>query len=246
MLKLLLSGASGTTGQAVAALVNTDDRFTLAGEACRSRFFPDDIDADVIVDFSHPELLGRTLDFAVQRRLPLVTGTTGTATEFERLLEQAADHIPICRAANFSVGVTLLCRLVEQAARVLGQEFDAEISEIHHRRKLDAPSGTALALGKAVARGRGQSLDQIGVLDRSHERRPRQRGELGIQALRGGDVVGEHTVYFLGDAERLELTHRAADRSLFARGALMAAARLPACEPGLIDFDRLLFPDPII
>ncbi|MGY6631051.1 MAG: 4-hydroxy-tetrahydrodipicolinate reductase [Wenzhouxiangella sp.] len=246
MLKLLLSGASGTTGRAVLDLATADDRFMLVGQATRSQCFPADVGADVIVDFSHPELLGRTLDFAVQHQLPLVTGTTGTSPEFEQVLARAAAQIPICRAANFSVGVTLLCRLVEQAARVLGEDFDAEISEIHHRRKLDAPSGTALALGQAVARGRGQSLDQMAVLDRSRERRPRQPGELGIQALRGGDVVGEHTVFFLGDAERIELTHRAADRSLFARGALMAAARLPGCQPGLIEFERLLFPDPIV
>ena len=246
MLKLLLSGASGTTGRAVAALVHADERFVLAGQASQSQFFPADVEADVIVDFSHPDLLARTLDFAMRRRLPLVTGTTGTGPEFESLLEQAAEQIPICRAANFSVGVTLLCRLVEQAAGILGEEFDAEISEIHHRRKLDAPSGTALALGQAVARGRGRSLDQIEVLDRSRERRPRQSGELGIQALRGGDVVGDHTVFFLGDAERLEFTHRAADRTLFARGALIAAARLPGYQPGLVDFERLLFPDPLV
>ncbi len=241
MLKLLVSGATGTTGTAVIQLAFDQDDLQVVGQASRSTFFQAGVDADAIVDFSHPELLARTLAFAVQHKLPLVTGTTATEPEFEATLAKAAESIPICRAANFSIGVSVLCRLVEQASRTLGEDFEIEISEIHHRRKLDAPSGTALALAKSAASGRGRCLDEMAVLDRSQLKTPRNRDELGIQALRGGDVVGEHTVFFFGDAERLELTHRAADRSLFARGAVLAARRLLDHPPGMVSFDQLLF-----
>lgn len=242
--EILLSGATGTTSQALVALVENDPRIHIMGRASSEAFFEPDVEADVIIDFSHPELLDRTLAFAVRRRLPLIIGTTGIGPELELQIAQAAETIAICRAANFSLGINLLIRLVGEAAAALGDSFDVEISEIHHRRKLDAPSGTALVLGAAAASARSQKFDLHAVFDRSQQRRQRVNGEIGLQALRGGDVPGEHTVYFFGEGERLELTHRANDRSIFARGALLAAQKIVACPPGLIDFASLVLPDP--
>ncbi len=239
-LEILLSGATGTTSRTLIELVEADPHFRISGRASREIFFEPDVEADVIVDFSHPELLENTLSFAVRRHLPLIIGTTGIGPELETKILEAAEHIAICRAANFSLGVNLLERLVGQVASVLGEAFDVEISELHHRRKIDAPSGTALALGAAVARARGQDIEINAVFDRSQQRRKRHGGEIGHQALRGGDAAGEHTVFFLGDGERLELTHRATDRGVFARGALLAAQRIVGCRAGLVDFYDLV------
>jgi 4-hydroxy-tetrahydrodipicolinate reductase len=235
-MEILLSGATGTTSRSLIELIEADPHFRISGRASRENFFEPDVEADVIIDFSHPELLEHTLSFAVRRHLPLIIGTTGIGPELDNRIVEAAEHIAICRAANFSLGVNLLERLVGQAARALGDGFDVEISELHHRRKIDAPSGTALALGAAVARARGQDIEINAVFDRSQQRRQRVSGEIGHQALRGGDVAGEHTVFFLGDGERLELTHRATDRGVFARGALLAAQCIVNCRAGLIDF----------
>lgn len=240
--EILLSGATGTTSQALVSLVERDPRFHIMGRASSEMFFEPDIEADVIIDFSHPELLVRTLAFAVRRHLPLIIGTTGIGPDLEKQIEQAAESIAICRAANFSLGITLLNRLVAEAAAVLDESFDIEISEIHHRRKLDAPSGTALLLGATVAAARSQEFDLHAIFDRSEQRRQRVPGEIGLQALRGGDVPGEHTVFFFGDGERLELTHRASDRSIFARGALLAAQRIVSQPPGLVEFSDLVIP----
>lgn len=239
-LEVLLSGATGAVGRAIAELIEDDDHLSLAGRASRERFFEPDVDADVIVDFSHPELLDRVIGFATRRRLPLVTGTTGLQSDLEARLGQAAESIAVCRAANFSVGVNLLVSLARQAAAALDEDFDIEVVETHHRRKLDAPSGTALWLGRAVAEARDRSPARSAVHDRSQEMRRRERGEIGFHALRGGDVAGEHTVHFLGDGERIELTHRSSDRRVFARGALAAARRLIGREKGFHDFADLV------
>ncbi|NEZ04145.1 4-hydroxy-tetrahydrodipicolinate reductase [Wenzhouxiangella sp. XN201] len=238
-LQILLSGATGAVGRAILDAIEADEHLAVAGEATQGRFFEPDVDADVIVDFSHPELLEKVLRFAVRRRIPLVTGTTGLEKDLQISLEEAATVIPVCQAANFSVGVNLLVRLARQAAGVLGEDFDIEILEAHHRRKLDAPSGTAIWLGEAVAEARGLDLAQAAVHDRSQERHRRERSEIGFQAIRGGDVAGEHTVYFLADGERLELVHRSTDRRVFARGALMAARRIIDCPAGMLDFSSL-------
>lgn len=240
--EILLSGATGTTSEALVKLIDDEPHVHIMGRASSQMFFEPDIEADVIIDFSHPELLERTLAFAVRRHLPLIIGTTGIGPDLESQILQAAESIAICRAANFSLGVNLLIRLVAEAAAALDESFDVEINEIHHRRKVDAPSGTALVLGAAVAVARGKEFDLHGVFDRSEQRRRRLPGEIGLQALRGGDVPGEHTVYFLGDGERLELTHRASDRSIFARGALLAAQRIVNRPPGMVEFSDLVLP----
>ncbi len=237
-LEILLSGATGSVGQHIIALSESDEHIHIAGRASRRQMFEPDADADVVVDFSHPELLGPVLDFAVRRRLPLVTGTTGLDDRLQGRVEAAAQVIPVCQAANFSLGVHLLLKLVAEASASLGRGYDAEISEIHHRRKIDAPSGTALALGAAIERGRGRPGRRVD--DRSQTRKPRGNDDIGYQAVRGGDVVGEHTGYVLGQGERIELSHRATDRSLFARGALAAARRIIDSGPGVIDFSKLV------
>ena len=239
-LEILISGAGGTVGRALLELIEHDDHFRVAGVATRERFFEPDIDADVIIDFSHPRFLDQVVAYAVRRQLPLVTGTTGLAEDQLDHLRQAGERIAVCHAANFSRGVTVLQHLVERAAGMLGSGFDVEISEIHHRRKLDAPSGTALSLGRVVAQARGLEVEGHAVFDRSDRRAARDSREIGYQVTRGGDVVGEHTVYFLADGERLELTHRATDRRIFARGALQAASSIINRPAGMVDFADLL------
>lgn len=240
-LKILLSGATGVIGRTVRGLAAADESVEIVGEASRDEFFDAGASADVIIDFSHPELCGKSLEFAVEHGIPMVIGTTGLDADDERRIDEAAGTIAVCRAANFSLGVNLLMRLVADAARALDEgEFDIELIETHHRRKIDAPSGTALALGRELAAARGRNFDECAVFDRSGDRKGRNTGEIGYQALRGGDVPGEHTVMFLGDAERLELTHRAADRTIFARGALVAARRLVGRKPGRVEFAELV------
>ncbi|MFU8831606.1 MAG: 4-hydroxy-tetrahydrodipicolinate reductase, partial [Wenzhouxiangella sp.] len=189
-MEILLSGATGTTSRSLIELVEADPHFRISGSASREHFFEPDVEADVIIDFSHPQLLEHTLSFAVRRHLPLIIGTTGIGPELDTQIIEAAKHIAVCRAANFSLGVSLLERLVSLSASVL-DGFDVEISELHHRRKVDAPSGTALALGAAVARAREQNIETDAVFDRSQQRRQRVSGEIGHQALRGGDAAGE-------------------------------------------------------
>ena len=241
MLRVLVSGASGVIGRHVIALIEADPELTLAGQADQDRFFEPSVQADVLIDFSHPALTLKSLDLACALGIPAVIGTTGLDAACRARLDSAAAEIPLCVAANFSVGVTVMLELARRAASALDPSFDMEISEIHHRRKLDAPSGTALALGEALAAGRGQRLADVQVHDRSARRVARPSTEIGIQSLRGGDVAGEHTVFFLGDGERLEISHRATDRSIFARGALLAAGKLVGQPAGRVAFADILF-----
>ncbi|HWK89708.1 MAG TPA: 4-hydroxy-tetrahydrodipicolinate reductase, partial [Longimicrobium sp.] len=181
--------------------------------------------AGVVIDFSAPELLRRLLEMhgEAMQGVGLVVGTTGLMPEEEAMLRQQAERSPVLRSANFSVGVNLLLALAERAAAVLGDDYDVEIVEAHHRRKVDAPSGTALALGESVAKGRGVGLADVRVDGRSGRPGERPRGQVGFHSVRGGDIVGEHAVMFIGERERIELGHVAQDRALFAEGALRAA-----------------------
>lgn len=239
-LQILVSGATGAVGRTILEVIESDEHLAVAGEATSRRFFEPDVDADVIIDFSHPDLLERVVHFAGRRRIPLVTGTTALNDRLQRAIYETAEQVAVCQAANFSVGVNLLVRLAAEATRALGEDFDIEIFEAHHRRKLDAPSGTALWLGKAVAEARERKLDDLAVHDRSMHHRARTGGEIGFQSIRGGDVAGEHTVFFLAEGERLELAHRATDRRVFARGALLAARRIIDEPAGLFDFTDLV------
>ncbi len=187
--------------------------------------------ADVAIDFSSPQATQSNLAVCRAAGKPLLIGTTGFASELTREIDAAAEDIPILVAPNTSVGVTLLIELVRQAARALPSAFDIEVIEAHHRMKRDAPSGTALALGKAAAEGRGQPFDGSDATVR-RDGKARRDGEIGFAVVRAGDIVGEHTVLFAGMGESLTLSHRATDRAVFARGALEAAAWLAVRPPG--------------
>jgi 4-hydroxy-tetrahydrodipicolinate reductase len=185
--------------------------------------------ADVLLDFSLPTSTGAALDACLKAGKPLVTGVTGMDAALRARLADAGKRIPVLASANMSLGVALLTRMVEQAARVLGPEFDIEISEAHHRNKKDAPSGTALALAEVMSKARGSAN-----IDKDISRQgPRQPGSIGFSVVRAGDIVGEHTVLFAGAGERLELSHRAQSRATFAQGALSAARWIAGQKPGL-------------
>ncbi len=189
--------------------------------------------SDAVIDFTAPAVSVRHAELAAQAEAVLVLGTTGFDKEQDAAIARAAQHATIVQAANMSLGVNVLMELVERAARALDADYDIEIVEIHHRYKVDAPSGTALALGKAAATGRGVDLDQVAQRARDGVTGPRRRGDIGFATLRGGDIAGEHTVVLAGDGERIELTHRATNREVFARGAVTAALWARGKPPGL-------------
>ena len=203
--------AGGLAGVAPLGIPVTDDPLKLIAEA------------DGILDFTTPASTVALAELAAQARIPHVIGTTGLSDDDEAKLRAAAHHAPIVRSGNMSLGVNLLAALVRRAARALGADFDIEILEMHHRMKVDAPSGTALLLGEAAAEGRGIALKERSVRSRDGHTGARRAGDIGFATLRGGSVVGDHTVVFAGHGERIELAHRAEDRSIFARGAVRAA-----------------------
>jgi len=188
---------------------------------------------DVLIDFTRPE--GTMAHLALARRLgvKLVVGTTGFTPEQKAAIGAAAQDIGIVFAPNMSVGVNVLVKLVEAAAAALDERYDAEVYEVHHRHKVDAPSGTALALGEAVARGRGVNFAERAVLSREGHTGERRRGDIGFGTLRGGDIIGEHLVMFAGTGERIEIAHKSGSRANYAEGSLRAAHFLAARGPGL-------------
>jgi len=196
--------------------------------------------ADVYIDFTAPESTAEHVAAAAHHRIAGVVGTTGLSAEARAALMHAGATIPLVVAPNFSLGVNLLCGLAEQAARALGDDFDLEVVEIHHKAKRDAPSGTAIAIAEALARGRGLDFPSARRFSREGDIGPRRGGEIGVVAVRGGDVVGDHTAHFLGPNERLELTHRAASRAVFARGAVRAAAWVVKQPPGVYSMRDVL------
>ncbi len=188
---------------------------------------------DVLIDFSAPENLSSTVEAAVKARVPLLVGVTGLSEDHLELFRGASKFIPVAYAANTSLGIAVLSSLSEKAARMLPFTYDVEVFEIHHKHKKDAPSGTALHLVQSVIAGNPErALVGSGETSSAVRVGKRREGEIGTAVLRGGDVVGEHTVYFLGDGERIELTHRCSDRKVFARGAVHMAKNLQKKEPG--------------
>ncbi|PSQ90392.1 MAG: 4-hydroxy-tetrahydrodipicolinate reductase [Proteobacteria bacterium SW_6_67_9] len=195
---------------------------------------------DVAVDFSRPD---GTLELAQACRhagRPVVIGTTGFSPEQRAQLGSLARDIPVVLAPNTGIGVNVVYGLVGQAARALQQDYDVEVIEAHHRHKVDAPSGTALRLGEAAAEARGQRFDDQAVLSREGHTGERETATIGFATVRGGEIVGEHTVLFAGEAERIEITHRAQSRSVFAQGAMRAAAWIADRTPGLYDMQDVL------
>jgi 4-hydroxy-tetrahydrodipicolinate reductase len=197
-------------------------------------------DADAIVDFSSPGSSVAIAKLAADAKVALVIGTTGLSEQDLASIAECAGKTAIVRSGNMSLGVNLLAVLIERAARALGPAWDAEIIEMHHRLKVDAPSGTALLLGEAVARGRGIALAEHSARGRDGMTGPRRTGEIGFASLRGGTVVGDHSVIFAGAGERIEFSHRAEDRGVFARGALAAALWTRGKPPGLYSMADVL------
>lgn len=257
-IRLAINGASGRMGRALLALVREDSRFELSAalvsassmhngtpvfaESPTSLRYSHDLStvaADVVIDFSGPDGLTAALAYCTTHNAALVTGTTGIDVSLQARLDEAARRIPLLHASNFSLGVAVLKRLLREASVAL-PDWDLEIIETHHGRKEDAPSGTALALGHAAAEARNTTLAKDAVYVREGRPGARRTGSIGFAVVRGGDVVGEHTALLLGQGERVELSHRATDRSIFARGALEAAAWLAGRKAGGYDIDAML------
>ena len=195
---------------------------------------------DVLIDFSAPEATAALAELAARAGKALVIGTTGLDPAQQAAVDRAALAVPVCQAANFSTGVNLSLVLLETAARVLGDTVDVEIIEAHHRHKRDAPSGTALAMGQVVAGALGRDLPAVAVYGREGQTGPRARDTIGFATVRAGDIVGEHTVMFAADGERLEIRHVASSRMAFARGAVRAAVWLVGRAPGRYGMRQVL------
>ncbi len=254
-LKFALSGAMGRMGQMIASVADGASDLTLVGglefaasphqgAPCGTGTITADIadlsEAAVVIDFSRPEATLALIDKLKGTGQAIVIGTTGLDEAQEAQLKEAAKSVPILYCANTSMGVNLLVKLVEKAAKALGPEWDIEIVETHHNQKVDAPSGTALALGHAAARGRDVALDDVRDSGRDGITGARKDGDIGFAVMRGGNVAGEHSVMFFGEDERIELTHIANQRTIFARGALTAARFMAGKPAGLYSMDDVL------
>lgn len=250
MIKMILSGCNGKMGQAITRLcAERTDISIVAGfdmNAAKRADYPVYADpmeyageADVLVDFSNVSALGYLLDYCTQKGVPCVLCTTGYVEEQLVQISHASERIPIFRSGNMSLGINLLLQLVKKASAVLGENFDVEIIEKHHRSKVDAPSGTALMLADAAAAALPHDSEY--VYDRHNVRQRRSREEIGISSVRGGTIVGEHEVIFAGTDEIVELKHTATSRDVFANGALAAAVFLAKTEkPGMYSMDNVL------
>ena len=238
-LRILLNGSRGRMGQAVAAAAAKTGVVIAAGTEIGDDVAAAMAGADVVVDFSSPRATRALLEAAAAASKPVVIGTTGHEPAEKQELLRVAARVPCVWSGNFSVGVNLLYALTRRAARALGDGFDAEVLEMHHRLKVDAPSGTAARLLEIILEER-----RLGPAALRHGRQgitgERKQSEVGVHSLRGGDVVGDHTVYFAGPGERLELTHRASDRAVFAHGALRAAQWVAGRKPGVYDMQAVL------
>lgn len=262
-IKVVITGVSGRMGVALLEGVIADDALTLhaaidrsgsalIGQDAGAQFgmetgvrVTSDLaialnGADILIDFTRPEAAMQYLVACEQAGVKMVIGTTGFTEQEKAAITSVADKCAVVFAPNMSVGVTLLISLVEQAAKVLNEGYDIEVVEMHHRHKVDAPSGTALRLGEAAAQGLGQTLKDCAIYTREGVTGEREAGKIGFATLRGGDVVGDHTVIYAGTGERVEITHKASSRATFALGALRAAKFLADKKTGLFDMRDVL------
>ena len=263
-MKIGILGCAGRMGRMLAAQVLATDGAELAGgtEAPGSEFVSQDVaglaghdaaglavgdDAralfeasDTIIDFTVPAATAGHAQMAGETGTVLIVGTTGLDAAEQDAIIKASALVAVVQAANYSVGVNILLGLTQRAAGILGDDYDIEVVEMHHRHKVDAPSGTALALGQAAAAGRGVDLDSVSQRGRDGHTGPRKTGDIGFATLRGGDVAGDHTVFFATDGERLELTHKAGNRAVFASGAVRAALWTADQTPGLYSMADVL------
>ncbi|MFL5002852.1 MAG: 4-hydroxy-tetrahydrodipicolinate reductase [Xanthobacteraceae bacterium] len=263
-MRLIVAGAGGRMGRTLVRAIAETPGLVLAGatEAAGSPLIGEDsgvlaglpanrvplvsevkpltIAADAIIDFTAPAATTALAALAAETNIAHIIGTTGLSASDEAKIKDAARRAIIVKSGNMSLGVNLVAALARRVAKALDDDFDIEILEMHHNKKVDAPSGTALLLGRAAAEGRGLDLDQHSVKSRDGHTGARQRGDIGFAALRGGTVVGEHSVIFAGTAERIELVHKAEDRVIFARGALKAALWTRGQKPGLYSMADVL------
>ncbi len=251
-MRLVIAGATGRMGQALIRLLPTEPEFKLVGAVARPaegsvgnvpvvERLSDALaqGADVVIDFTHASAVEAHAEAVERTQTPWVLGTTGLSDAGQLAVERAATKIPVVMAPNLSVGVNLMFALAAQLSQALGAGYDAEIVETHHRMKRDAPSGTALRLAERIAQARRLPPQAI-RLSREGQVGERPAAEVGVQSLRGGDVVGDHTVFFFGEGERIELTHRATSRDGFAKGAFRAARFVSGRKPGLYDMSDVL------
>lgn len=264
MIKLAVAGAAGKMGRTILSLALKDSEFQIAGalEQAGSPDLKSDAgtflgskplgvlitddaahalkNANVLIDFTHPSAAEAHLKTALHHNVGYVLGTTGLTDGILKKLREASETIPIVQSPNMSVGVNLLFKLAEVTAKVLGEDYDIEIVEAHHRMKRDSPSGTAVKLAEILAKARDLITPKHIVHGREGEVGARPKAQIGTFAVRGGDVVGDHTVFFLGDGERIELTHRATSREAFAQGALRAAKFVAKHKKGLYTMQQVL------
>ncbi|HEY1541486.1 MAG TPA: 4-hydroxy-tetrahydrodipicolinate reductase [Xanthobacteraceae bacterium] len=263
-MRLIVAGAGGRMGRTLIKAITEIDGVTLAGavDAPASAVIGRDAGelagvgangiavaadpapllekADGVIDFTIPAATIALAEIVAKRGLVHVIGTTGLSAENEKLIATAAQRSPIVKSGNMSLGVNLIEALVRRVAKALDEDFDIEVVEMHHNKKIDAPSGTALMFGRAAAQGRGITLEQHSERGRDGHTGARERGAIGFASLRGGTVVGDHSVVFAGPAERIELVHKAEDRMIFARGAVKAAVWASGRNPGLYSMADVL------
>ena len=240
-IQLGINGANGRMGQALQRLLQNNVRFDLVARISSSGDWNRSPKLDVVIDFSTPAGFDAALAHCRAHETALVCGTTGLDANQRARLQEAARDIPVLYAANFSLGIAVLTKLLRDAASAL-PDWDLEIIEAHHSRKVDAPSGTALALGRAAASARGQDFDEMADFARHGHAGVRRNGAIGFASIRAGEIVGEHTALLATKDERIELTHRAFDNTIFARGALAAAAWLAGKPAGMYSLDDVLRP----
>jgi 4-hydroxy-tetrahydrodipicolinate reductase len=262
MMRIAIAGASGRMGKMLIEAVSqsTDLQLTVAldiagapmlgQDACAFLGKPSGVlitdqlsaikGADCLIDFTRPEGSLQHLAACVEHSVNMVIGTTGFDEAGKAAIKQAAESIGIVFAPNMSVGVNATLKLLDMAARILNSGYDVEVFEAHHRHKVDAPSGTALKMGETIAQAWGKSLDDIATWTRHGHTGPRQTGEIGFSVVRGGDIVGDHTVFFCGTGERIEISHRSSSRAGYAEGSLRAARFLEGQRNGLFDMQTVL------
>ena len=240
-LKVAVAGASGRMGRMLIEAVEDSEDCTLAGALDLGRDIGAGLaDAQVLIDFTRPEGTMAHLAACRERGVKMVIGTTGFTDTQKAEIGAASRHIALMVSPNMSVGVNVVLRLLDTAARALAQGFDIEIVEAHHRHKVDAPSGTALKMGEVVAAALGRDLKQCAVYGREGVTGERDPSTIGFATVRGGDIVGDHTVMFCGTGERIEITHKSSSRTTYAQGALRAARFLMNKPHGLFDMDDVL------
>ncbi len=264
MIKLIISGIAGRMGRRIASLSLADSEIKLAGglEIQGNPGIGEDLgkllglgeqgikladdleriidEGDVVVEFSSPQATLEHLQISQKHKKAMVIGTTGFTEEEKKIIEKVSNDIPLVFSPNMSIGVNLLFKITKETASIIGSDYDLEIIETHHRQKKDAPSGTAIKLAAILAKETNRSLNEVATFGREGRTGERPKEAIGIHAIRGGDIVGEHTVIFAGAGERIELTHRASSRDTFAQGALRAAKFIIKQKPGLYDMGDVL------